>query len=74
MTIGQRTVPAWQHHLPAGAIRVPGYLRSRAQAVLHSFGRDFKPWNEYGRTIRTELERQSPWPLDITDHSLLNAR
>ena len=28
--------------------------------VLHSFGRDFKPWNEYARTIRTELERQSP--------------
>src|SRR6476620_4424685 len=42
--------------------------------VLHSFGRDFKPWNEYGRTIRTELERQSPWPLDITDHSLVTAR
>ena len=42
--------------------------------VLHSFGRDFKPWNEYARTIRTELERQSPWPLDITDHSLVTAR
>jgi signal transduction histidine kinase len=42
--------------------------------VLHSFGRDFKPWNEYARTIRTELERQSPWPLEITDHSLLTAR
>lgn len=42
--------------------------------VLHSFGRDFKPWNEYARTIRTELERQSPWPIDITDHSLMSAR
>jgi hypothetical protein len=42
--------------------------------VLHSFGRDFKPWNEYARTIRTELERRSPWPLDITDHSLMSAR
>ena len=42
--------------------------------VLHSFGRDFKPWNEYARTIRTELERQSPWPLDIIDHSLMTAR
>src|SRR6188768_1431910 len=42
--------------------------------VLHSFGRDFKPWNEYARTIRAELEWQSPWPLDITDHSLLTAR
>jgi signal transduction histidine kinase len=42
--------------------------------LLHSFGRDFKPWNEYARTIRTELGRQSPWPLDITDHSLVTAR
>ena len=42
--------------------------------VLHSFGRDFKPWSDYARAIRTELERQSPWPLDITDHSLVTAR
>jgi signal transduction histidine kinase len=42
--------------------------------VLHSFGRDFKPWDEYARTIRTELERQSPWPLDIVDQSLVSAR
>jgi len=42
--------------------------------VLHSFGRDFKPWSEYAKTIRTELDRQSPWPLDITDHSLVTAR
>jgi signal transduction histidine kinase len=47
---------------------------SKRVMVLHSFGRDFKPWNEYARTIRTELERQSPWPVDITDHSLLTAR
>jgi signal transduction histidine kinase len=47
---------------------------SKRVMILHSFGRDFKPWNEYARTIRTELERQSPWPLDITDHSLLTAR
>ena len=42
--------------------------------LLHSFGREFKPWSEYSRTIRTELERQSPGPLDITDHSLVTAR
>lgn len=42
--------------------------------LLHSFGRDFRPWNEYARTIRTELERQSRWPLDITDHSLVTSR
>ena len=42
--------------------------------LLHSFGRDFKPWSDYAKTIRTELDRQSPWPLDITEHSLVTAR
>jgi len=42
--------------------------------LLHSFGRDFKPWSEYAESIHTELERQSPWPLEITDHSLLSSR
>ncbi len=42
--------------------------------LLHSFGRDFKPWSEYARTIRTELDRQSPWPIDIIEHSLVTAR
>ena len=42
--------------------------------LLHSFGANFKPWSEYGKEIRSELERQSPWPLDITDQSLIAAR
>jgi signal transduction histidine kinase len=42
--------------------------------LLHSFGRDFKPWSEYARTIRMELTKHSPWPLDITEHSLVTAR
>ena len=42
--------------------------------LLHSFGRDFKPWSEYAKAIREELDRQSPWPLDITEHSLVTAR
>ena len=42
--------------------------------VLHSFGREFRPWSEYARDIKTELERQSPWPLDIQEHALLTAR
>ena len=42
--------------------------------LLHSFGREFKPWSEYAKSIREELVRQSPWPLDITDHSLVTAR
>ena len=42
--------------------------------ILHSFGEEFRPWAEYARTIRAELIRQSPWPLDIHDHSLVTAR
>jgi signal transduction histidine kinase len=42
--------------------------------VLHSFGRDFKPWSEYAKTIRMQLDRQSPWPMEITDQSLVTAR
>ena len=47
---------------------------SKRVLMLHSFGRDFKPWSEYGRAIRAELDRQSPWPLEITEHSLMSAR
>jgi hypothetical protein len=42
--------------------------------MLYSFGRDFKPWKDYASTIRSELERQSPSPLDIQDQSLVSAR
>ncbi len=42
--------------------------------LLFSFGRDFKPWSEYAKAVREELERRSPWPLDVTDHSLVTAR
>src|SRR5215203_3962921 len=47
---------------------------SKRVMLLHSFGRDFKPWSEYAREIRTELVQQSPWVLDITEHSLITAR
>ncbi|MCP3444354.1 sensor histidine kinase [Bradyrhizobium sp. CCGUVB14] len=42
--------------------------------ILHSFGREFRPWSEYARSIKAELERQSPWPLDVQEHTLLSAR
>ena len=42
--------------------------------ILHSFGREFRPWNEYAEQIRGELDRQSPWPLDVREHSLETAR
>ena len=42
--------------------------------LLYSFGKDFKPWSAYATSIRAELNRQSPWKLDITEHSLVTAR
>lgn len=47
---------------------------SKRVLVLHSFGRDFLPWSEYARSIKTNLEQRSPWPLDIQEHTLLTAR
>ncbi|MGC1898316.1 MAG: hypothetical protein WA716_06330, partial [Pseudolabrys sp.] len=47
---------------------------SKRVMLLHSFGRDFKPWSEYAKAIRMELDRQSPWPLDITENSVVTAR
>jgi hypothetical protein len=43
-------------------------------AFLHSFGRDFRPWSDNARAIRAELLRQSPWRLEISDHSLMFVR
>lgn len=42
--------------------------------VLQSFGRDFRPWGEYAKSIRTELDRLSPWQIDVQDHALVVAR
>lgn len=42
--------------------------------LLHSFGRDVRPWSDYAQSISSELTRQSPWPLDITNHSVITAR
>jgi signal transduction histidine kinase len=42
--------------------------------VLHSFGREYRPWSEYARSIKAALEQQSPWPLDVQEHALLTAR
>jgi len=42
--------------------------------LLHSFGTEMRPWSDYSQGIREELKRQSPWRLDITDHSLISAR
>jgi hypothetical protein len=42
--------------------------------VLHSYGENFKPWSNYAKALRQELDRQSSWPLDIQDFSVITAR
>jgi len=60
-------------NVPLAALHAaePGHKRVM---ILHSVGREFRPWNEYARAIRAELDRQSPWPLDVQEHSLVAAR
>jgi len=41
--------------------------------LLHSYGQNFKPWSEYSRALRQELERRSPWRLVIQDISVITA-
>jgi signal transduction histidine kinase len=56
------------------AVLEPAAAETKRVVLLHSFGQDFQPWSEYAKTIRSELQRQSPWQLEITDHSLVTAR
>ena len=56
------------------ACQVASAAEHKRVMLLHSFGRDFKPWSEYAKDIRAELDRQSPWPLDIIENSLVGAR
>lgn len=49
-------------------------VESKRILMLHSFGPLFKPWSDYGRTIRKEIARQSRWPIDFSDFSLVDAR
>jgi signal transduction histidine kinase/ABC-type uncharacterized transport system substrate-binding protein len=41
---------------------------------LHSYGQNFKPWSEYAKALRQDLDRRSHWPLVIEDFSVITAR
>jgi len=47
---------------------------SKRVLLLHSFGPRFKPWSDYAKTIRSEINRQSRKSVDFVDQSLVNAR
>jgi signal transduction histidine kinase len=51
-----------------------GAVESKQVLLLYSFGREVRPWSDYAQSIRSELQRQSRWPLDITEESLKSAR
>jgi hypothetical protein len=60
-----------------GVLSVPvcaAELNHKRIMILHSVGREFRPWNEHAKAIRAELDRQSPWPLDVQEHSVVAAR
>ena len=42
--------------------------------ILHSYGQNFKPWSEYSKALRQELQRRSPWRLIIQHFSGDTAR
>lgn len=50
------------------------FSEPRRVLLLHSFGPEFSPWNEYARLLREELRRQSKEPVDIFEASLATAR
>ncbi len=54
---------------PALAAEAP-----RRVLLVHSFGRDFAPFNEVSGQFRTELARRSPQPVEFLDASLEMAR
>jgi signal transduction histidine kinase len=56
------------------ATLVASAVEPKRVILLHSFGRDVKPWSDYAAAIRAELGRQSSWSLEIIDHSVVTAR
>ena len=55
-------------------VRIVPAAEPKTIVVLHSYGQNFKPWSEYSRALRQELERRSSWPLIIDDFSVTTAR
>jgi signal transduction histidine kinase len=77
---GRPARPAWRLLLLLAVINVLPAPANAAETghkeimILHSVGREFRPWNEWAKAIRAELDRQAPWPTDVQEHSLVAAR
>jgi hypothetical protein len=55
------------------ALGAPGGEPKRV-LLVHSFGREFEPFNTFSEYFRSELARQSDQPLDVYDVALQSAR
>src|SRR6266550_1819129 len=53
----------------AGAMAQP-----KRVTILQSYGLAFKPWSEYAKALRRELESQSLWPLEVQEFAVSTAR
>ena len=47
---------------------------SKRIAFLHSYSQNLRPWSEYAKALRRELDLQSGWPLFIEDFSVITGR
>jgi signal transduction histidine kinase len=56
------------------APQAPGAEQPKQVLILHSFGREFKPWSDYVKVMRSELDRRSPWRLDLQEQILVTPR
>ena len=71
----KRLVYMW---VAAAVVLVVSIGESAAQPkkiiFLHSYSQNFEPGAAWSRKIRDELGRQSPWPLEIQEYSLVTAQ
>ena len=56
------------------AMTSAAFSQPKRVLIVHSFGRDFSPWDDYARQIREELRLQSKQSIDIFEVSLSTAR
>jgi len=77
VTSSQKWIAIWAvaiHSLCAASALSAAPSERKNVLFLHSVGRDVKPWSEYAKAIRNELTRQSSWPLNIHDQTLVSSK
>jgi signal transduction histidine kinase len=53
---------------------LPASAEPKRVLLLNSYGANFSPFGDYLASLRTELARRSPYPVDIHDASVASAR